>query len=316
MCTKYAKPGFTSFVFSIVWKIFFVHLLQASGFGLHSGWTSKRASFSVEPEQPELMEVEQLVCAVRAPPSSETESETPAAGAPHSQKDGTSLPVTVEPLKSPDGKLLKTLTVSYMCLVAGDHAVNVTYLGRHIPGSPFRATIQRSPDASKCQVEAKWFQQQQQAKQDNPVCSLLSGSSFDLTVNATHAGDGQLTASMVHTDTGQAIETYTVLIDDKQFGVHSRVLDLVGQYQVDVKWSGEHIPGSPFTTYVSELLTAAQITVSNCCTGCGCFCLWVWLLSSGQKLRHASFVCPFMSNDPWLASFNHAWPHRKMCLYP
>ena len=226
------------------------------------------AGFTVDAKQHELLESKHLAIRVLVPA---TAAGAAAAGT-SLPEDSTSLPATVTAVQSPDSASVKAFSVEYMPVVAfsveympvvaGDHAILVTYFGDHVPGSPFRATIRQLPDASRCVMETdhSCLDPTPQSTQ-RYVYQLLTGEKFRIAVKTDSAGDGQMSAAAVHLDKQQSCDVGIVVLEGKRHRIQSSDLTEAGQYRFDVKWSGEHITGSPFTATVSERLTADRIKV-------------------------------------------------------
>ena len=126
--------------------------------------------------------------------------------------------------------------VAYMTKIPGAYLVTIMAAGKHIPGSPFRLTAQPGPEADKCSIFGPALE---------PNAVLTIGKPIDFSVDTSDAGSGHLTVKAVGPGGAQA--TVFIAKSSKQ-GVHDIKLDPVrhGKYRVSVKWSGVHIPGSPF----------------------------------------------------------------------
>ena len=157
-----------------------------------------------------------------------------------------------------------TYLVEYTPTQAGDHLVAVQYESKNIPGSPFRALIKEQHDASKCKVSGhgKARYPVSSGKDTAAADKLLTGDDMELAVDTSEAGVGQLSADTLHEESGDLVDTLIVVRANGMYGVLLKQLPKAGTYQVSMKWSGKHVPGSPKKIIVSERLTAVMISVS------------------------------------------------------
>ena len=129
-----------------------------------------------------------------------------------------------------------TYQVAYLVDLPGSYLINILAAGTHIPGSPFRLTVKPGPQPNKCSMSGP-------ALQTNALLTI--GKPMDFVVNTAEAGTGVLSVKAVGPSGAQA-RVYLAKSDDKT-GVYDVKLDPVrhGKYRLSVKWSGQHIPGSP-----------------------------------------------------------------------
>ena len=128
-----------------------------------------------------------------------------------------------------------TYQVAYLVQLPGAYLINIRAAGTHIPGSPFRLTARPGPEASKCSMHGPAL---------DPNAILTIGKPIDFMVDTKNAGTGTLTVKAVGPGGTQA---RVYLAKSDRTGMTDIKLDPVrhGKYRVSVKWSGEHIPGSP-----------------------------------------------------------------------
>ena len=126
--------------------------------------------------------------------------------------------------------------VAYLIHDPGAYLISIVTEGKPIAGSPFRLTALPGPTAGKCRMYGPILQ---------PNALLTIGNPMDFTVDASAAGVGNLSVKAVGPGGTQA---RVYLAKGGKKGIHSIKLDPIrhGKYRVNVKWSGEHIPGSPF----------------------------------------------------------------------
>ena len=143
---------------------------------------------------------------------------------------------TVKPEVSPTEE--GVYHVSYMPKFTGEYDIRVLWNGAHIPNSPFKVRSYRSSDASQVSVVKE------------SVKDVIIGKPFAFLVDAKEAGsDGELTAmaigpnkSVEGTVSDNGDGTYNVTFDPPESG----------KYQVQVRWDGQHVVGSPFKVKVSS----------------------------------------------------------------
>lgn len=129
-----------------------------------------------------------------------------------------------------------TYKVAYLVDFPGAYLINITADGAHIPGSPFHLTARLGPEPDKCRMWGPALQ---------PDTLLAIGEPIDFMVNTAEAGTGTLTVKAVGPNGSQA-RVYLARPQDES-GVYNIKLDPPrrGKYRLSVKWSGQHIPGSP-----------------------------------------------------------------------
>ena len=126
---------------------------------------------------------------------------------------------------------LGSYTLSYTAQTLGEYQLQINYEGKPIADSPFSVDIRLPPDATKCTAE---FSQ----------TSVVAGSTSHCTVNCREAGHGELTVK-VKDPTKKNVQA-KISEDEKIYTVSFEVT-AVGQYTVEILWSGTAIPHSPFT---------------------------------------------------------------------
>jgi filamin len=140
-----------------------------------------------------------------------------------------------------------TYQVEILPFEQGHHELVVHYGGTHILGSPYNVTFNERGDASKCKMISNDVEQVGD-DQDHVV----------FIVSTKDAGNGKLTA---HVDNPNSGERDPVLIDKLEEDIYKVHFDLgsEAEYQLTIKYDGNHIEGSPF-----KLLFADQIDASIC----------------------------------------------------
>ena len=127
--------------------------------------------------------------------------------------------------------------VAYVVHDPGSYLISILASGKPIAGSPFRLTALPGPMANKCLMYGPILQ---------PNAVLTIGKPMDFAVDTSAAGVGNLSVKAIGPGDTQA-RVYLAKSSEKK-GVHNVKLDPIrhGRYRVSVKWSDEHIPGSPF----------------------------------------------------------------------
>ena len=222
--------------------------MQASGDGLHDGWTGMASKFVIDTAIQGVCQKGDLQ--VQVVPETEKPADTTSA-----------IPSTIG---APHGKLY---SVQYTAKLAGVHMISIMYKEKHIHGSPFRAVQKQSPDASQCKVSASWLPKENATdgakvnKASYP--QILQGTNVQLTVDSGAAGIGELTATM-HNESKKAIEVLVAMTSspDKYKVAVPVVLD-PGSYSMDLMWSGKALPASPIKFDILHRLEAADMSVSS-----------------------------------------------------
>ena len=163
------------------WKLFFLFLrsVQATGDGLVKGLTTQPAKFTVNAVKPGLHDNGKLTIGVKS--------------------GNTSPEVTIVDAGS------GTYEVAYIPTKPDDFHVSICYMEKHIPGSPFRATILKQPDSSKCIAHGDCLSPDAKIDHSEPV---------DVTVATKDAGHGKLHA----TATGPDENPIEVFLNEKHGG--------------------------------------------------------------------------------------------------
>ena len=126
--------------------------------------------------------------------------------------------------------------IAYLVPNPGAYLISIFANDNPIPGSPFRLTALPGPTANKCRMYGPILQ---------PNAVLTIGNPMDFSVDASAAGVGALSVKAIGPGGTQA---RVYLAKGNKKGIHNIKLDPIrhGKYRVSVKWSEEHIPGSPF----------------------------------------------------------------------
>ena len=126
--------------------------------------------------------------------------------------------------------------VAYLTDKPGSYLVNIKAWGKHIPGSPFRVNVLKGPDAKQCKLLGHALK---------PLTVLKIGEPIEFRVDASDAGTGKLEVSAVG---ARGVQARVFMAQGDRPGIQDIQLDPIrsGKYRIGVKWSGQHVPGSPF----------------------------------------------------------------------
>lgn len=122
----------------------------------------------------------------------------------------------------------------------GRHLLTVKYGGDHIPGSPYTLRIAGAPDASKVRVYGPGIE---------PGVLAVYQSRF--ICDTRGAGAGQLTVRIRGPKGAFRVEMQRESQKDRTILCKYDPTE-PGDYRIEVKWSGEHVPGSPFMVMIFD----------------------------------------------------------------
>ncbi|XP_035693551.1 filamin-A-like [Branchiostoma floridae] len=122
----------------------------------------------------------------------------------------------------------------------GRHLLEIKYGGEHIQGSPFVLRIAGATDPSKVRVFGPGLKN-----------GLLHTFKGNFICETRGAGAGQLKVR-VHGPRGAfRVEMQPLSSKDRTIAVKYNPVE-PGDYDIDVKWSDVHVPGSPFRVSIFE----------------------------------------------------------------
>ena len=126
--------------------------------------------------------------------------------------------------------------VAYLIHDPGAYLISIVIEDKPIPGSPFRLTALPGPIAEKCRMYGPILQ---------PGAILTIGNPMDFAVDCSEGGTGELSVKAIGPG---GVQARVYLAKNNKKGLHNVKLDPVrrGKYRISVRWSGRHIPGSPF----------------------------------------------------------------------
>ncbi|KAK0403419.1 hypothetical protein QR680_016902 [Steinernema hermaphroditum] len=133
-----------------------------------------------------------------------------------------------------------TYTLSVRPSEVGKHSLSIKYSDEHVPGSPFVIPVSNPPDPSRVRVHGPGIQH-----------GILNGFKSNFVVETRGAGAGQLTVRVRGPKGAFNVEMERDRQQDRT--IHCRYAPREpGDYQVEVRWHGQHVPGSPFLVMIVD----------------------------------------------------------------
>lgn len=139
-----------------------------------------------------------------------------------------------------------TYTLSIKPQEAGKHELVIEYNGDQVPGSPFSLRVAAAPDASRVHVYGPGVEH-----------GVLDTFQSRFVCETKGAGAGQLTVRIRGPRGAFRVEMEREYQKDRTIICRYDPTE-PGEYQLHIKWSGGHVPGSPFV--VNIFRTAAELT--------------------------------------------------------
>ena len=151
-----------------------------------------------------------------------------------------------------------TYSVSYEPKVSAEHTIHIQLDDQHIRSSPFKLSVQQSPDASLCSIISPWLTASRSGKKPECTC----GDVLELEVDTSNAGDGALTArARCDQYPDEDVKVIVVNKKNKPSLVFIPNIPKEGTYHIDVFWDGKAIAQSPFTFTAVRPFVPADIKV-------------------------------------------------------
>uniref|UniRef100_A0A0N4ZS52 Calponin-homology (CH) domain-containing protein n=1 Tax=Parastrongyloides trichosuri TaxID=131310 RepID=A0A0N4ZS52_PARTI len=133
-----------------------------------------------------------------------------------------------------------TYFLSFYPKELGKHTLSIKYADQHVPGSPLTFNVSLPPDASKVKVYGSGIEH-----------GILNNYKSDFVVETKGAGAGQLTVRVRGPKGAFNVEMQRDTHNDRT--IHCKYEPKEpGDYQVEVKWHGKHVPGSPFFVMIVD----------------------------------------------------------------
>ncbi|CAL1298214.1 unnamed protein product, partial [Larinioides sclopetarius] len=122
----------------------------------------------------------------------------------------------------------------------GRHVLTVKYGGEHVPGSPFTLRVAGAPDASKVRVYGPGIEP-----------GVLATYQSRFICDTRGAGAGQLTVRIRGPKGAFRVEMQRESQKDRTILCKYDPTE-PGNYRLEIKWSGDHVPGSPFNVMIFD----------------------------------------------------------------
>nr|XP_045601850.1 filamin-A-like isoform X1 [Procambarus clarkii] len=133
-----------------------------------------------------------------------------------------------------------TFTLNIRPQEPGRHALSVRYEGEHVPGSPYTLKVAGAPDPSKVRVYGPGIEH-----------GVLASYQSRFICDTRGAGAGQLTVRIRGPKGAFRVEMQRESQKDRTILCKYDPTE-PGDYRMEVKWSGEHVPGSPFIVMIFD----------------------------------------------------------------
>ncbi|XP_052737340.1 filamin-A [Bicyclus anynana] len=133
-----------------------------------------------------------------------------------------------------------TFTLNVKPAEAGRHVLSVQFAGEHVPGSPFVLKVAGAPDPSKVRVYGPGVEP-----------GVLATFQSRFLCDTRGAGAGQLTVRVRGPKGAFRVEMQRENQKDRTILCKFSPTE-PGDYRVEVRWAGRHVPGSPFPVMIFD----------------------------------------------------------------
>ncbi|XP_063394456.1 filamin-A isoform X1 [Cydia fagiglandana] len=133
-----------------------------------------------------------------------------------------------------------TFTLNVKPAEAGRHVLSVQFAGDHVPGSPFVLKVAGAPDPSKVRVYGPGVEP-----------GVLATFQSRFLCDTRGAGAGQLTVRVRGPKGAFRVEMQRESQKDRTILCKFSPTE-PGDYRVEVRWAGRHVPGSPFPVMIFD----------------------------------------------------------------
>lgn len=138
--------------------------------------------------------------------------------------------------------------VTYTAPEPGAYLAEITYKGKDIVGSPFKISAVSRPDASKCHVYGPALE-----SKNNRYTNIAQ----EFCIDTANAGRGKLNV-LVRGPNNEQCTAHIKEECDKVYSIKFNA-EYEGMYIVDVFWSNNPVPGSPFRIKVQQAVNAKVV---------------------------------------------------------
>ncbi|XP_013193128.2 filamin-A [Amyelois transitella] len=133
-----------------------------------------------------------------------------------------------------------TFTLNVKPAEAGRHVLSIQFAGEHVPGSPFILKVAGAPDPSKVRVYGPGVEP-----------GVLATFQSRFLCDTKGAGAGQLTVRVRGPKGAFRVEMQRENQKDRTILCKFSPTE-PGDYRVEVRWAGRHVPGSPFPVMIFD----------------------------------------------------------------
>ncbi|XP_045503234.1 filamin-A [Colias croceus] len=133
-----------------------------------------------------------------------------------------------------------TFTLNVKPAEAGRHVLSVQFAGEHVPGSPFILKVAGAPDPTKVRVYGPGIE-----------AGVLATFQSRFVCDTRGAGAGQLTVRVRGPKGAFRVEMQRESQKDRTILCKFSPTE-PGDYRVEVRWAGRHVPGSPFPVMIFD----------------------------------------------------------------
>ncbi|XP_037872058.1 filamin-A isoform X1 [Bombyx mori] len=133
-----------------------------------------------------------------------------------------------------------TFTLNVKPAEAGRHVLSIQFAGEHVPGSPFVLKVAGAPDPSKVRVYGPGVEP-----------GVLASFQSRFVCDTRGAGAGQLTVRVRGPKGAFRVEMQRESQKDRTILCKFSPTE-PGDYRVEVRWAGRHVPGSPFPVMIFD----------------------------------------------------------------
>lgn len=133
-----------------------------------------------------------------------------------------------------------TFTLNVKPAEAGRHMLSIQFAGEHVPGSPFVLKVAGTPDPSKVRVYGPGVEP-----------GVLATFQSRFLCDTRGAGAGQLTVRVRGPKGAFRVEMQRESQKDRTILCKFSPTE-PGDYRVEVRWAGRHVPGSPFPVMIFD----------------------------------------------------------------
>jgi filamin len=137
-----------------------------------------------------------------------------------------------------DGK--GVYSIKFDAMKSGKYFVVIAWAEKHIPGSPFKLKVHPAANASKVKVYGPG------------LTDGRLGDEGEFSIDTKRAGIGTLLVRVHGIRDSFKVEAHPVSSDKPRLLLAHYYPTISGEFTIFVRWSGVHVPGSPFTVVIRE----------------------------------------------------------------